>query len=144
MAATILTTIAIDGSRDFVARIDITGDAAGDVSATPIIDPQAAIASVQASVGLKGLPTDFKIKSVDWEFTGFTGALLWDATTDVLAVALPQYDGRMDFVDGSGIPLVNNAGTGKTGKLLLSTSGLAANKWGTIIIKGYHNTNTVA
>lgn len=137
MAATLLTTFPIDGSRNFVARIDITGDAAGDVTATPVLDPKAAIASVQASAGLTGLPTNLKIKSINYNLSGFKAALLWDADTDVVACALSEYDGEIDFF-GMGAPLQNNAGTGKTGKILLSTSGLAAGDYGTIIINGYH------
>jgi hypothetical protein len=137
MAATLLTTFPINGTRNFVARIDITGDSAGDVTATPIIDPLAAISGVQASVGLTGLPTNLKIKSINYNLAGFKAALLWDADTDVLACALSEYDGEIDFFE-MGAPLLNNAGTGKTGKLLLSTSGIAAGDYGTIIIKGYH------
>jgi hypothetical protein len=137
VAALITTTFPINGSNNFVARIDITGDSAGDVTATPVIDPKAAISGVQVSVGLNGLPTNIKIKSINYNMAGLKAALLWDATTPVIACALSEYDGEIDFFE-MGAPLLNNAGTGKTGKLLLSTTGLAAGDYGTIIIKGYH------
>ena len=128
MAATITTTFQVNGSRKFAAVIQITGDSAGDVTASDVID----VASL--ADGVNGAPTEFKIEQVDWEFTGFTGALLWDATADVLAVALPQYDGSISFSP----PLKNNAGSGKTGKLQLTTDGLGTAKWGTIRIQGRH------
>lgn len=137
MAATITTTFPVDGSRNFIARIDITGDAAGDVTATPVLDPKAAISSVQAKAGLTGLPTDLKIKNINYNLAGFKAALLWDADTDVLACALSEYDGEIEFFE-NGAPLLNNAGTGKTGKINLTTTGLAAGDFGTIIIEGYH------
>lgn len=128
MAATITTTYQVNGSRKFRAVVQITGDAAGDAIAVDVIN----VANL--APGPDGVPTEFKIESVDWEFTGFTGALLWDGTPDVLAVALPQYDGSIGFLQ----PLKNSAGAGKTGKLHITTDGLGAAKWGTIIIQGRH------
>ena len=138
MATIITTTFSVNGSRNFVAIIQIDGTtAAGEVSAAAVIDPKAAIGSVQASVGMAGLPDKFKIKGIDWSLTGFAAELLWDATTPVLAAALAQYGNTLEFFD-DGAPLVNNAGTGVTGKMLLTTKGLAAGMWGQIVISGYH------
>lgn len=145
MANKITTTFSINGSYKFMAVIQIELDgASGEYSAQAVIDPKAAIAGVQAAAGMTGLPSDFKIESIDWEFTSFTAALYWKATANVLACALPQYDGRLDFKQ-SGAPLINNSGAGKDGKLLLTTVGANTGgtaKQGTIIIKGYHTTNT--
>lgn len=129
MAATITTRYPVNGSRDFIAIIQIIGDAAGDVTGSTVID----VAS------LTGKPSKFKIKSINYNLVGFAAVLNWDATSPVQAVALPQYDNFTDFFNDSGIPLDNNGGSGVTGKLLISTSGLAAKTWGTIIIKGIHD-----
>ena len=129
MAATITTRYPINGSRDFVAIVQIIGDAAGDVTNSLIID----VAS------LAGVPKNFKIKSINYNLVGFAAVLNWDATAPTQAIALPQYDNFTNFHDDSGINLDNDGGAGVTGKLMVSTSGLAAKTWGTIIIKGVHN-----
>jgi hypothetical protein len=129
MAATITTRYPINGSRDFVAIVQIVGDAAGDVTNSLIID----VAS------LTGVPKNFKIKSINYNLVGFAAVLNWDATTPTQAIALPQYDNFTNLHDDSGINLDNDGGAGVTGKLMVSTSGLAAKTWGTIIIKGVHN-----
>lgn len=128
MANTVTTTYPINGSRCFVAKIDIVGDTAAELSAVTAIDP----------ANLTGVPGTFKISKVAWQFSEFSASLWWDATADTLAFALNQYEGEMDFKDFSGIPIVNNAGDGKTGKLLISTAGFGAGDRGTIIITGYH------
>ena len=127
MAATVSTTYRINGSRNFVAVIQIAGDAAGDITGTTVIDP----------ASLTGTPSTFKIKKINWDANGCTGSLYWDATTPVLACALPQYGDEMDFYE-DGAPLVNNAGAGKTGKLTINTSGVAPGSTMTITINGYH------
>lgn len=60
------------------------------------------------------------IERVDYAVSGMQVQLLWDATTDVVALVL-QGDGFMDLRDRGGI--VNNSGSGKTGDLLLTTVG---------------------
>ncbi len=138
MATILTTTIPVNGSRDFVAIIQIDGtSAAAELAGAAVIDPQAAITNVQASVGLTGLPADFKIKRIDWNLTGFSAQLEWDATTPIQAAALSQYGDTLEFFE-AGAPVTNGAGTGKTGKLLITTKGLVAGMWGTIIINGYH------
>ena len=138
MATVITTTFLLNGSKDFTAVIQIDGTtAAGEVTAQPVIDPKAIIAGVQAAAGLSGLPNTFKIDRIDWSLTGFAAQLSWDATIPVLAAAISQYGTTLEFRE-AGHPLTNNAGTGITGKLTLTTKGLAAGMWGTIIIKGFH------
>lgn len=127
MANTITTTYPINGSRNFVARIDILCDTAAEFAAADVIDV----------ANLTGLPKKFKIKGITWQLTDFYAKLLWDATADVLAVALSQYEGEMNFFE-NGAPLINNAGAGVTGKLQITTKGITTTSAGTIIIYGYH------
>jgi len=129
MASSKTTRYPINGTRDFTAIIQIIGDTSSDFTNTVIIDV----------ADLTGTPTNFKIKSVNYIMTGFSGVLRWDASTPTQAMALSQYDNFSDPFGDSGIPIDNDAGTGVTGKLTLTTSGLTANMWGTIIIKGYHS-----
>ena len=50
--------------------------------------------------------------------------VLWDATADVPAFTLPQnHSGAMDWTPQGG--LHNNAGAGKTGNILFTTTGHA-------------------
>lgn len=127
MANTVSTTYRINGSRNFTAIIQITGDGSGDESATTVIDV----------ANLTGTPSTFKIKKVNWDLDGFSADLYWAATAPVLALALPVYGDEMDFFE-MGAPLVNNAGSGVTGNLTLYTNSLGASGRGTIVINGYH------
>lgn len=128
MASSVATTYLLNGSRDFVIKIDITGDTDSELSSSKIIDV----------ADLTGAPSSFKIRNISWQFADFTATLYWDATTDAQAFTLNQYEGDIDFYESCGVPLVNNAGTGKTGNLLISTHGLSTNDTGSIIIRGYH------
>lgn len=128
MANTISTTYPVNGSRNFVAKIEITGDGTGDEANTIVIN----LAS------LTGTPSTFKIKKVNWDLHGFGAALKWAATAPVLALALPTYGDEMDFFE-QGAPLINNAGAGVTGNLTIDTFGLDASGRGTIVINGYHS-----
>jgi len=127
MPNSVVTSYKVNGSRNFMAIIEITGDGSGDEAAKVVID----VAS------LTGLPNTFKIKKVNWDLDGFSAKLLWDATTPTLALGMPTYGDEMDFF-AMGAPLVNDAGAGVTGKLLLVTNGLTASGSGTIVINGYH------
>jgi hypothetical protein len=128
MAATITTTLQLNGSKLFTAKIDILGDAAGDTAGVTIIDP----------ANLTGVPATFKIRAIQWDLDGtFTCQLLWDATTDVHAYELGLASGAKRFSD-TGAHLVNNGGAGVTGKLLLTTLGLTTGGKGTIIVEGQH------
>ena len=129
MANTITTTYQMNGSRVFVAKVDIIGDGSGEASGVTILDP----------ANITGNPTTIRIRKMQWgmDAGGWTARLLWDADTDVQAFEIGLPNGGIDFYQ-TGQPLVNNAGTGKTGKLLLTTSGLGSTSRGTIIIEGIH------
>ena len=128
MANTVTTTYLLNGSRYFTAKIDIVCDTAAELASVDIID----VAS------LTGKPTKFKIKNISWQLSNFYANLNWDATTDVQAVVLNQYEGELDFFKKTEVPIVNNAGAGVTGKLQIVTKGIAIGSTGTIIIRGYH------
>lgn len=128
MASSAETTYLMNGSRDFVIKIDITGALDSELSKLKIIDV----------ADLTGAPSKFKIRNISWQFADFTATLYWDATTDTQAFVLNQYEGDIDFYESCGVPLVNNAGAGVTGNLLISTYGLSANDTGSLIIRGYH------
>ena len=124
----ITTTLQLNGSKLFTAKIDVVGDASGEESAAVLIDV----------ANLAGVPASFKIRAIQWSLEGFSAELLWDATTDVHAFSLPSGSDGIRFSD-TGAHLANNSGVGKTGNLLMKTAGLAtAGSRGTIIIEGQH------
>ena len=127
MANVIATTFPINEPYYFTAKIQITGDGSGEITGGVVIDP----------ANLTGIPAKFDIETIDFELNGFTANLFWDATAPKLASALPNYDGFINFKQ-SGQALHNDAGSGITGKLTITTHGLVADSAGTIIIKGYH------
>lgn len=128
MANSITTTYQINGSKMFTAKVDVIGDGSGEASAVTIIDPAA----------LTGTPTNFKVRAIQWGTDGsFSAQFLWDATTDVHAFEINLAAGGIRFLD-TGAHLVNNGGTGVTGKLLLTTVGLSTGAKGTFIIEGQH------
>jgi len=103
--------------------IPVGGDA--DVTATKVLD----ISTFTS--GATG--TDFIIHEVIFSLDGFSVTLHGDATADVALLTLAG-TGHFTF-DGLGA-LVNNAGSGKTGDMNLTTSGLgAATETGFIIFK---------
>ena len=127
MANTVTILPQINGSRIFAYKIDIEGDGSGEETATVIVDAST----------LTGSPTSLKICTLQWAFEGFSAELLWDATTDVHAFTMPEGTGGIRFNE-TGAHLTNNAGAGKTGDILITTSGLGAAGHGTLIIGGIH------
>lgn len=78
--------------------------------------------------------TGVKINKI-WSTThGMEIQVLWDATTDVFAWAIPQNTNYlMDFSQFGG--LTNNAGAGKTGNILFTTLDGAAGDMYSVILE---------
>jgi len=109
--ASVLQTL-IDGSRNLVIKATGTGI----VTAELIVDVSS---YVPAS-------TRVRITKITWraDTTITLGNLLWDATTDVVILNLVSGESQLDFTCFGG--LVNNAGAGITGDILLTTTGTGA------------------
>lgn len=127
MANTIDKQTIIDGSKHLVVKIYLESDgASGELSDVVLID-----ASTYSPAF-----TDAKLVSIHANLSGFTAKLEWDATTDAPIMAVPDYEvhftgNETSLFDG----IANNAGTGVTGDVLISTTGFtAAGDYGTIII----------
>jgi hypothetical protein len=110
MANVISTQILEDGERN--ATVKITGVLdTSNASATTIVDP----------ASYSPVPTQFRIDQIDYAMSGALQVrLFWDATTDVDILPIAGR-GTMNFKSFGG--LLNNAGSGKTGKIQLSTNG---------------------
>lgn len=114
-----------DGHRNLVVEIKIAGDGSGEESGTLVID----VSSYAAPV-----PSEVRILTVTANLGSFDASLYWDATTDVMAAAISGGgSSTSDYRPIGG--LKNNAGTGKTGDILLSTLGLATGERGTILLE---------
>ena len=123
MADAVTTQVIHDGANLAILKFTNVSDGTGESTAL----------KVDVS-GLLGAPPKVKITRV-WHATNGMGAqLLWDATANVLALAIPADDaGDLDFRPFGGIN--NNAGTGVTGDLLLTTAGHGAGDSYTIILQ---------
>jgi hypothetical protein len=109
MADLVTSQTLFDGVRNTVMKFTNTSDGTGE----------AAVLKVDVSA-LNGAPTRIKIERIRYSVAGMVVRLLWDATTDVTIVDL-QGDGVLDCAGFGG--LYNNAGTGVTGDILLTTVG---------------------
>ena len=113
-----------DGDRNVLVKVIGKLDTS-DLALTTLVDP-ATLASVNAS-GLNSQKANtLAIESVVFDIEdGLVVNLYWDADTDV---PIWYFSGRdkmnMEFTGF----LQNNAGTGKTGKILYSTNGYSVGK----------------
>lgn len=127
MVATITNQILNDGERNLVVKVQISGDSAGDVTNRLIIN-------VSDFAGYTSEAFELKINRLKANLVSFSAQLLWDADTNVKAYDIvgdrPVND---DFSKYGG--LINDAGSGKTGDILISTSGLASGDEGTIVLE---------
>lgn len=64
--------------------------------------------------------TECKVVRADWSLTGAAATLLWDATGNVEFLECAVGEGDLDWRKTGGI--INNAGTGKTGDILLTNA----------------------
>ena len=116
MANTVATQVIHDGTKNAVIKVYLASDgASGELTDQVVVDAST----------LSGAPTDLTLVKV-WAVTvGCSFNREWDATTDVPIWAFPADDhDNVDFECFGGIP--NNAGTGKTGDILLNTAGFTA------------------
>jgi len=126
MANSITKQTIVDGSRKLVVKVHIEGDGSGEETNLVLIDASS----------YSPASTDIKIIGIHSTFQGFTADLAWDATANVPIINIPDYEYNLngDQIGYFG-GLVNNAGTGKTGDILISTTGLGAADHGTIILE---------
>ena len=116
MADAVATTTIIDGPRKAVIYCTDTSDG----------DGEAAVTKVDASALSQNTDLDsctgVRLEKVVFSNVGMGVKILWDATTDVIALELPaDYSDTLDFSDISGLP--NYAGSGKTGDIQFTTVG---------------------
>jgi len=123
MADAVTSQTIFDGKRKTVIKLTNISDGTGE----------AAVLKVDVS-GLSPAASKVKINKIWYMTDGMTVQILWDATTDVVALLIPQNDsGFLDFESIGGI--INNAGAGVTGDVMLTTVGHTAGDTYCIILE---------
>ena len=116
MADAVATTTIIDGPRKAVIYCNDTSDGGGEAAVTKVD-----VSALSQSPDLDTC-TGVRLEKVVFSNVGMGVKILWDATTDVIALELPaDYSDTLDFSDISGLP--NYAGSGKTGDIQFTTVG---------------------
>lgn len=129
MADAVTTQTILDGERLYIGKFTNISDGTGEAAVLKID------ASTLAANNNGNACNGVKINKIWAQTYGMAVDILWDATTDVLADTIPadvMY--KMCFSDFGGIP--NNAGSGKTGDVMFTTTGAASGDRYTIIIEG--------
>lgn len=120
MANSVTIQTLVDGPRNLVIKLDGLLDTS-DVSATDLIDP-ATLSPIDNFT--KALPSTVRIDRIIFDVEdSLSVTLYWDATTDVRIAQLVGR-GKIEAKQFGG--LINNAGSGKTGKVQYATQGWAA------------------
>ena len=116
MADAVTSQTIIDGERNCVMKFTNGSDGTGE-SAIAKVDVSA-LASNSAGIAC----SEVRVMRVSHAIVGMSVQLFLDATSNVLLMELAESsNGHMDFKDFGGLP--NNAGSGKTGDILLTTKG---------------------
>ena len=128
MADAVTATTIIDGPKSAVIYCTNTSEGTGE----------SAVVKVDVSE-LSGLQdgtscSKVRIEKVVFSTVGMGVKLLWDATTDVIAVELPaDYSDTLDYSDISGLPNVAASG-GNTGDIQLTTVGHSSGDTYSVVI----------
>jgi len=127
MADAVTSQTLVDGTQRAVFKFTNISDGTGESGVVKI--------DVSALAPFQGEPcTGVSLQRVDAMTAGMGLNLLWDATTDVVALTFGEADFiSLDFSRFGGI--TNNAGAGKTGDLLFTTVGAASGDRYTVVIE---------
>jgi hypothetical protein len=128
MADAVTSQTILDGERLFIAKFTNISDGTGETGALKIdvstLNPN--------SFGLAC--NGVKLNKIYGTTHGMQVRILWDATTDQFAWQIPQNSNYlMDFSSFGGIP--NNAGAGKTGDVLFTTTDFTAGDMYSIVLE---------
>lgn len=118
MANAFTTQVLEQGPRNYVIKLTGVLDTS-DLSATTAIDPSTFVDN-DTDPGIK-TATTVRIDHIDYSISDqIEVQLQWDATSPTVIMPLAGR-GRLSFWNFGGIQ--NNAGSGKTGKVLVKTTG---------------------
>ena len=129
MADVVTSQTIQDGARHVVMSFTNVSDGSGE-AAVKKVD----VSALEADPVTGSACTGVTIQSVWFSTMGMSVKLLWDASTDVLAFHLPaDYSDSLDLSEFTG--LKNNAGSGITGDIMLTTVGHSSGDAYTVILK---------
>ena len=127
MADTVASQTIDDGPRYAVIKLTNVSDGTGESAVTKV--DVSGLASSANGVACSGAT----IQKIWWQCTGMKVSILFDATSDVLAIQLGEnQSGYHDYTSFGG--LTNNAGSGKTGDIKFTTVGHSSGDTYTIIL----------
>jgi hypothetical protein len=117
MADAVTKTTVEDGPKKAIIYCTNTSDGTGEAAVVKV--DVSALSSLQDGTACTGV----RIEKIKFSNVGMGVKLLWDASTDVIAVELPaDYSDTLDYSDISGLPNVAASG-GNTGDIQLTTVG---------------------
>jgi hypothetical protein len=119
MADALTSQVIQDGGRTAILKFTNISDGTGQSAAT-LVDVATLTADPQTGAACSGVT----LQTITFSNIGMGVELLWDATTDVPLLNLPQdWEDTIDF-SAFGIP--NNSAGGKTGNINVTTVGATA------------------
>ena len=128
MADAVASQTILAGERLAVLRFTNVSDGTGESNVAKVD-----VSALAANSAGKSC-TEVSIQRIYWACIGMSVRLDFDATTNVLAIGLPADSTGDEYYDSfTGIP--NNAGTGKTGDILFTTTGASANDTYMVILE---------
>ena len=128
MADAVASQTILDGERLAGLRFTNVSDGTGESNVVKV--DVSALGANSAGTAC----TEVKIQRIYWACIGMSVRLDFDASTNVLAVGLPADSTGDEYYDNfTGIP--NNAGSGKTGDILFTTTGASANDTYMVILE---------
>tara|TARA_R100000458_G_C8251387_1_gene228277 strand:+ start:60 stop:467 length:408 start_codon:yes stop_codon:yes gene_type:complete len=130
MADAVTSTTLADGDRFAVIQLTNTSDGTGE-SAVKKVDVSALTANSSGKAC-----TGVRLAKIVYSTFGMSIKLLWDASTDTICWDLNEnYTDSEDFTEFGG--LRNTAGSGKTGDIMLTTTGHASGDSYVIVLTVY-------
>ena len=116
MADAVTSTTLMDSDRVAIIQLTSTSDGTGEAAVTKVdVSALSDSSTGQACTGVR-------LARIVYSTFGMSVKLLWDATTDTICWDLnADYTTDEDFTDFGGVR--NTAGSGKTGDIMLTTTG---------------------
>jgi hypothetical protein len=128
MADAVTSQTILDGERLFIGKFTNISDGTGETGVIKI--DVSALNPNSFSLAC----TSVKINKIWAQTQGMSVDILWDASTDLICETIPENQFYfMDYSSFGGFP--NNAGSGKTGDVLFTTTGAASGDRYTITIE---------
>ena len=131
MADAVTSQTLIDGDRYAVMKFTNISDGSGEAAVTKV--DVSALQPLASNTAAQKTCTGVAIERIWWQCIGMKVRILFDASSDVMAIELGEnQSGSHDYSVFGG--LINNAGGGKTGDINFTTVGHTSADTYTIIL----------